>query len=66
MAPRFLKIKRIFNFINSLHPTIELTFDYSATEINFLDVTVAKVGNKLETDLHCKPTGTHQYLHAQS
>ena len=40
--------------------------DYSATEINFLDVTVTKAGNKLETDLYCKPTDTHQYLHAQS
>ena len=40
--------------------------DYSATETNFLGVTVTKVGNKLETDLYCKPTGTRQYLHAQS
>ena len=40
--------------------------DYSTTEINFLGVTVTKVGNKLETDLYCKPTDTHQYLHAQS
>ena len=40
--------------------------DYSTTEINFLDVTVVKVGNKLETDLYCKPTDTHQYLHVQS
>ena len=40
--------------------------DYSAIEINFLDVTVTKLGNKLETDLYCKPTDTHQYLHSQS
>ena len=40
--------------------------DYSATKINFLGVTVTKVGNKLETDLYCKPTDTHQYLHAES
>ena len=39
---------------------------YSTTEINFLEVTVTKVGNKLETDLCCKPTNTHEYLHAQS
>ena len=31
------------------------------------DVTITKVGDKLlETDLYCKPTDTHQYLHAQS
>ena len=38
----------------------------SATEINFLGVTVTKVGNKLETDLYCKPSDRHQYLHNQS
>ena len=40
--------------------------DYFTTEINFLGVTVKKVGCRLETDLHCKPADTHQYLHAQS
>ena len=40
--------------------------DYSATEINFLGVAVTKVGNKLETDLYCESTDTHQYLHEQS
>ena len=40
--------------------------DYSAREINFLGVTVTEVGNKLDIDLYCKPTDTHQYLHAQS
>ena len=39
--------------------------DYSTTEINSLGVTVTKVGNKLETDLYCQPTDTHQYLHAK-
>ena len=62
----FPKLKELFNCINSLHPTIKFTMDYSTTEINFLGVTVTKVGNKLETDLYCKPTDTHQYLHAQS
>ena len=38
----------------------------SATKINFLGVTVTKVDNKLETDLYCKPSDTHQYLHNQS
>ena len=51
--------------INSLHPTIKFTMDYSTTEINFLGVTVTKVGNKLETDLYCKPNNMQQYLHAK-
>ena len=60
------KLKEVFNCINSLHPIIKFTMDYSTTEINFLGVTVTKVRNKLETDLYCKPTDTHLYLHAQS
>ena len=44
--------------MNSLH--------YSITKINFLGITVAKVGNKLETGLYSKPTSTHQCLHARS
>ena len=40
--------------------------DYSAIEINFLGVSITKVGNNLETDLYCKPTDMNQYLHAQS
>ena len=60
------KLNKLFNCINSLHPTVNFTKDYSTTEINFLGVTVTKVGNKLETDLYCKPTDTHQYHDAQS
>ena len=59
------KLNDFFNCINSLHTTIKFTMDYSTIEINFLDVTVTKLGNKLETDLYCKPTDTHQYLHSQ-
>ena len=39
--------------------------DYSTTEINFLGVAVTNVGNKLETDLFCKPNDTQQYLDAK-
>ena len=58
--------KELFNCINSLHPTINITVGYSLTEMNFLGAIVTKFGNKLEIDLYCKPTNTHQYLHAQS
>ena len=60
------KLNEFFNRINSLHPTIKFTMDYSITKINFLGVSVMKLGNKLETDLYCKSTNTHQYLNAQS
>ena len=60
------KLNDLFNCINSLHPTIKFTKDYSTTEISSLGVTEMKVGSKLETDLYCKPTDTHQCLHAKS
>ena len=40
--------------------------DYSYETINFLDVQVSKRNSTLETDLYCKDTGRHQYLHAKS
>ena len=39
--------------------------DYSTSEINFLDVTVENVCDKLETDSYWKPNDKHQHLHAQ-
>ena len=54
------KLKELFNCINSLHPPIKFTMHYSATRIKSLRAPVTKVGNKLETDLYCKPTDTHQ------
>ena len=52
--------------LNSYHPSIKFTAEYSETKINFLDVQVIKSGNELITDLYIKPTDTHQYLHATS
>ena len=66
MNPGSQKLKELFNCINILHSRINFAMDYSTTEMNFIGVTVTKVGNKLETDLFCKSTNTHQYLHAQS
>ena len=37
------RLNELFNCINSLHPTVKFTMDYSATEINFLGVTVTKI-----------------------
>ena len=52
--------------LNSYHPRINFTAEYSETKINFLDVQVIKSGNELITDLYIKPTDTRQYLHATS
>ena len=60
------KLKEFFKFLNAFHPTIKFTMDYSYETINFLDVQVSKRNSTLETDLYCKDTDRHQYLHAKS
>ena len=57
-------LKEFFSHINKIDPSIqfEQPLTYSLETVNFLDVTVTKVGDKLKTDLYTKPTDTHQYL----
>ena len=56
-------LHKFISHINSFHPTIKFTYDFSKLSINFLDV---EVHNKLVTDFFVKPTDTHQYLEASS
>ena len=60
------KLQEFFKFLNAFHPTIKFTMNYSYKTINFLDVQVSKRNSTLETDLYCKDTDRHQYLHAKS
>ena len=55
-------LKAFLNHLNSAHPTIKFTADYSNVSANFLDVKVSKKGNRLVSDLFVKSTDTHQYL----
>ncbi len=52
--------------INSFHPTIKFTTEYSLTSVNFLDVTISKSPSGIATDVYSKPTDTHQYLLSNS
>ena len=54
----------MLKILNSYHPTIKFTANYSRGMICFLDVEVVKKGDHLVTDLYIKPTDTYQYLHA--
>ena len=60
------ELKKFLEILNSYHPTIKFTANYSSEKISFLDVEVIKKGNQLVADLYIKPTDTHQYLHASS
>ncbi|KAL9972935.1 hypothetical protein ACROYT_G019335 [Oculina patagonica] len=50
------------SYLNSIHPTIKFTSNYSLTSIPFLDVNVFLNNGNISTDLYTKPTDKHQYL----
>ena len=50
------------SYLNSIHPTIKFTFNYSFTSITFLDVNVFVDDGNITTDLYTKATDKHQYL----
>ena len=61
------KLKDILAFINTVNPAIQITHTHCFKSVNFLDdlVTLTDDGT-ISTDLHTKPTDTHQYLHINS
>ena len=59
-------LKEFLIYVNSYHPTIKFTLEWSNTELPFLDVMVLPKNNKLSTDIYPKPTDTHQYLNHKS
>ena len=60
------KLQEFITYLNSIHPTIKFTHEFSYTHISFLDTTV-KINEKRELyTLYGKPTDTHLYLHYSS
>ena len=60
------KLKEFLKILNSCHPSIKFTVEYSLDKVNYLDVEDIRSGNKLLTVLYIKPTDTHQYLECSS
>ena len=60
------KLKLFIHKINEVHPTIKFTAEWSKTSINFWYVAVSLLEGVIETDLHVKLTGSHQYLPSSS
>ena len=52
--------------IKKFHPNLRFTYGKSREKINFLDVVIKSKEGKINTNLFCKPTGGHQYLHCDS
>ena len=59
-------LKQFIETFNTCHSTIKFTAKCSKEETNFLDVNVWLRNRQLETDLHIKPTDTHQFLDSTS
>ena len=59
-------LKQFIEILNACHLTIKFTAEWSKEEINFLDVNVRLRNRQLETELHIKPTDTHQFLRSKS
>jgi hypothetical protein len=53
-------------FLNNIIPDIKVTLECSEEQINFLDTTIYKASNTLQTRVYFKPTDTHQLLHKTS
>ena len=60
------KLEGFLNRLNDFHPNLKFTHEKSRSSVNILDVSVSIVDNKIETDLYCKPTDCHQFLHFNS
>ena len=53
--------------LNCLHPTLKFTMEASDEKINFLDTTLhTDKEGQLWTEVYCKPTDSHSYLHYSS
>ncbi len=52
--------------LNNAHAKIKFTSEISETKVPFLDILVTKTETRLETELYCKTTDTHNYLSFES
>ena len=61
------QLKEFLHHLNTVHPSIKFTSEYSLTEVNFLDVILRKdIKGYLSTDVYQKDTDTHNYLQRDS
>ena len=60
------RLQEFYQYLNSFHPTIKFTMEFSKEQINFLDVNISQKEGALQTDLYCKSTDSHQFLHVRS
>ena len=58
-------LKTFVGYLNSIHPSIKIFYQYSSSlhqTLPFLDVQVHLINNHIQANLRTKPTDKHQYL----
>ena len=61
------KCKELVEWLNSLYPgVVRFKYEFSTEKVEFLDLVIQKVNNKLETNLYIKPSNKQLYLDFQS
>ena len=61
------RVKRFLKYMNSRHQNIKFTFDEEQNnKIAFLDISITKAGNELQTSLFRKKTFSGVYLNFNS
>lgn len=59
-------LREFLGRLNERNSNIKFTHEMSVAVVNFLDVNVSIENGQFATNLFCKPTDCHQYLHYQS
>ena len=60
-------LNKFLKDLNEFHPNLRFTYEKSKEKIiNFLDLVIKLTEGKVVTDLYCKSTDSHQYLHYDS
>lgn len=55
-----------FNLISSIHSDFKFTLTHNEHKLNFLDISVIKLGSIIHTDIYYKETDSKMYLHFYS
>ena len=65
--PKFHHTKKFSKYMNTHHHNIKFTFEEEQyNKISFLDISITRVGNELQTSLFCKKTCSSVYLNFNS
>ena len=60
------KFDEFVAYLNRCHKSIKFTAEVSEMSVPFLDLNIHLDGGRIWTDLYCKPTDSHNYLHFDS